>query len=63
MQCFAKLSQHYELKNNPKLKIIYQPTLGKLDTLPKTYITAFELKALAILCYLGNTPANGAVIK
>lgn len=37
MQSFAKLSQHYELKNNPKIKIIkiiYQPTKGKPYKLP-----------------------------
>ena len=63
MQCFAKLSEHYELKNNPKMKIIYQPALGKLYRLPKIHIIALELKALAMIRYLGNTPANGAVIK
>ena len=63
MQCFAKLSQHYELKNNPKIKIIYQPALGKPYRLPKICIIALQLKALALLRYLGNTPANGTVIK
>lgn len=49
-QCFAKLSQHYELKNNPKIKTIYHPALKKLYRLPKIYITAFELKHS--LCYI-----------
>lgn len=34
MQCFAKVSQHCGLKNNPKIKVIYQPTRGKIYRLP-----------------------------